>query len=336
MSSDGNSYESSADGDEGNPKLQAVNLFNVNGIVAVVTGGGSGIGFMIANALANNGAKRVFIAGRRLDVLNDAARRIGLANVMPLYCDVTSKVSLGSLVSLIEGDTGYVNVVFANAGIGESPPDSLVWVLDRQRSRPSWVGFPTDRLKIFVRIGGPNAPTPDARSMSLEQWAKANLEHPMEDFTSTFNVNVSSVWYTAMAFLPLLDRGNKVRNVTQSSQVVATSSIAAFNKAAPGGSAYGISKAAVVHMMKMLGTALPQWGIRANCMAPGLFPSEMADPIIARAGGPQSVPIPLGRIGDEEDMAGLVLYLASRAGAYLNGNTVLLDGGRLTCFPSTF
>ena len=44
--------------------------------------------------------------------------------------------------------------------------------------------------------------------------------------------------------------------------------------------------------------------------------------------------VPLGRMGDETDMAGQILYLASRAGAYLNGNTIVIDGGRLGLFPS--
>lgn len=71
----------------------------------------------------------------------------------------------------------------------------------------------------------------------------------------------------------------------------------------------------------------------------------MSAPIVHAAGGSLSghtgtIPIdkasvPLGRMGDEADMAGQILYLASRAGAYCNGNIVVADGGRLTTFPST-
>ena len=46
--------------------------------------------------------------------------------------------------------------------------------------------------------------------------------------------------------------------------------------------------------------------------------------------------IPVGRIGDDQDMGGAMLYLASRAGGYINGNIIVLDGGRLQTFPSTF
>lgn len=80
-------------------------------------------------------------------------------------------------------------------------------------------------------------------------------------------------------------------------------------------------------------------------MAPGLFPSEMSAPIVEAVGGDATtgglIPlnksvVPLGRMGDAQDMAGTVLYLVSRAGAYLNGNVTVLDGGRLGTFPSTY
>lgn len=69
----------------------------------------------------------------------------------------------------------------------------------------------------------------------------------------------------------------------------------------------------------------------------------MAAPIVSAAGGSMGggsvIPmdtsvVPLGRMGDDADMAGQILYLASRAGAYLNGNTIVVDGGRLGTFPS--
>lgn len=84
----------------------------------------------------------------------------------------------------------------------------------------------------------------------------------MDEFSRTFAVNATSVWYTTMAFLPLLDRGNKAGNLSWSSQVVVTSSIAGFNRKAPGGWAYGQSKAAATHAAKALAVVLPTWGIR--------------------------------------------------------------------------
>lgn len=76
-----------------------------------------------------------------------------------------------------------------------------------------------------------------------------------------------------------------------------------------------------------------------------MFPSEMSAPIVQAAGGDikcsgDLIPVdkgmvPLGRMGDAEDMAGQILYLASKAGSYCNGNIILVDGGRLTTFPTT-
>lgn len=72
-----------------------------------------------------------------------------------------------------------------------------------------------------------------------------------------------------------------------------------------------------------------------------VFPSEMSEPIVQRfgggSGGPGPIPremVPLGRMGDEKDMGGTMLYLASRAGAYCNGAVIIVDGGRLGTFPS--
>lgn len=280
--------------------LSAANLFSVSGLVAVVTGGGSGIGLMITKALAANGAAKVYILGRRLSVLQEAAASTGNPNVVPVTCDVTSVEALKAAVAQIEQDAGFVNLVVCNSG-----------------------------------IGGPAGVRPKPET-TLDEFISANLAAPIEEYTKTFAVNASAVWYTTISFLKLLDAGNARRNVEQKSQVVAVSSIGGFNKINTGGFAYGQSKAACTHLIKQLSVALPQWDIRANVICPGLYPSEMSAPILAKAGPIVKGQIPLERVGDEQDMAGAILYLASRAGGYCNGTVVVTDGGRLTTFPSTF
>lgn len=180
---------------------------------------------MLAKALAQNGAAKVYIVGRRREVLDAAAASAG-PNVIPLQCDVTSKDSLKAAAEFIEKDSGYLNLLVCNSG-----------------------------------TGGPQV-QPLKPETSVEDWASQNFDVPFEAYVGTFATNSASVWYTTMAFLRLLDQGNKKGNVEQTSQVIVTSSISGFNKKAPGGWAYGQSKAAATLAVKQLSVALPQWNIR--------------------------------------------------------------------------
>ncbi|KAH6951552.1 hypothetical protein DER45DRAFT_587321 [Fusarium avenaceum] len=286
-------------------ELNAASLFTVDGLVAVVTGGATGIGLMMVKALLQNGAAKVYIAGRRKEKLDEVASSLG-ERVVGVQCDVTSKSDLQGIATQIEKETGYINLLVCNSG-----------------------------------IGGPQV-IPLTPETSLEDWAKSNFDTDFDAYVNTFAINTASVWYTSMAFLGLLKKGNEKGNVEQTSQIIVTSSIAAFNKKAPGGWAYGQSKAAAVSAAKQLAVALPQWNIRANCIAPGLFPSEMSEPIVKLysddSGQPGAIPtsmVPLRRMGDEKDMFGTFLYLASRAGGYCNGTVIVVDGGRLNNFPTT-
>ena len=213
--------------------IDAATLFAVNGLVAVITGGGTGIGLMMAKALALNGAHKVYIVGRRKEVLESAAKESPHGNIIPLVGDVTSKESLQAVVQKVREDTGYINVLIANSG-----------------------------------IGGPQCAGITAET-SLEDFQKKLWDMSFEDYNKTFTVNASAVWFTVVAFLGLLDAGNKKGNVEQKSQVIATSSIGGFNRNVPGGYAYGQSKAAATHMMKQLATALVPYNIRSNVLAPG-------------------------------------------------------------------
>jgi NAD(P)-dependent dehydrogenase (short-subunit alcohol dehydrogenase family) len=258
---------------------------------------------MITRALALNGAKRIYIIGRRPDILHRAAQSINPDIVIPLAGDVTSEDSLLAAAKHVEKDTGYVNLVIANAGtMGPRPL--------------------------------PTATTP------IAQYRAHALSTPMHDFNDVYAVNATSVYYTSLAFLELLDAGNK-HSPNIHSQIIATSSIGGFSRLSGASFAYSSSKAAVTHMVKMMSTAFVPFGIRCNVLAPGLVQSELAAGVISKLGeGAKGVidvnVIPAGRTGDEEDVAGAVLYMASRAGAYLNGSVVVMDGGRLGVLPSTY
>jgi NAD(P)-dependent dehydrogenase (short-subunit alcohol dehydrogenase family) len=91
--------------------------------------------------------------------------------------------------------------------------------------------------------------------------------------------------------------------------------------------AYSASKAAVHHLTRVLAMQLAARGITVNAVAPGPFESKMMAETLNRFRDAIIAGCPLGRIGEPEDMAGVVIYLASRAGAYVTGAVIPVDGG---------
>ncbi|KAF2719228.1 NAD(P)-binding protein [Polychaeton citri CBS 116435] len=291
--------------------MNPANLFSVKDMVVVITGGATGIGFMMTQAFALNGAAKVYIVGRRKEKLDEAAKASPHGNIIPVVGDVTSKESLCNVAEEVKKDAGYVNLVICNSGMMISP------------------------------IGVKSTEVP------LEEFAKSALQQKTEDWNTNFATNSTSIMFTTFAFLELLDAGNKKGNCAgRHSQVLVTSSIAGYSRQTGSNMAYASSKAAATHMVKHLSSTLAPYAIRVNAIAPGLFPSELAGGLISNGNPtkkdtseegafPRSF-IPAERTGRPEDIAGTVLYLASPAGAYLNGNITVIDGGRVGQLFSTY
>jgi len=352
-------------------------LFGVEGQIAVVTGGGTGIGLMISTALENNGAT-VYIIGRRLDVLEKAASQHSRhGRIIPLQGDITSRDSLLSVAQTLKARHGYIDLLVNNAGIARNLlPSRLPSPLDdidrsTEESIPSIKSF----QDVLWNTGGPTG------------------------FAETFETNVTAIYYTTVAFLELLHLGNLRRgalppilaslteqrslcddassaqesgqespsatppaayyslppsppgavlplpgNVAPpipsavspvpsppqpTSQVITISSSGSFRVDARVLSiSYTLAKHACTHLGKLLANILADWNIRSNVLCPGVWPSEMTNqqhltPALL------SKSVPLGRAGTLSDMAGPVLFLAGRAGAYVNGAVWLIDGGRV-------
>lgn len=304
-------------------------LFRVDGLVAVITGGGTGIGRTMTLALATSGARHVFILGRRPEPLQETASQHPDI-IIPIPCDVSDKASIQAAVNEITKRTtddkspgGFVNLVISNAGaFGQGH-------------------------SLLSESGEGRASIAEIRQRLFD-------EADMGAFTNTLHVNVTGALFTVYALLELLDAGNK-RSVagqtegiavpTVQSQIVTVSSVAAFLRGSPAAASvspsYGASKAALMHCTKQLSTMLGPFGIRANVLAPGLFPSDMAAGLIGDRKPEEEAPeyvsfIPAKRFGADEDMAGTILYLASRAGAYCNGMVLTPDGGRMSMGPATY
>ncbi|KAG7088767.1 hypothetical protein E1B28_012733 [Marasmius oreades] len=317
-------------------------LFTVEGLVAVITGGGTGIGLMMATALENNGAT-VYIIGRRFDTLQKARReRSRFDNIIPIQGDITDRDSLLQVVQTIKDRHGYIDLLINNAATARNLyPHPLPRPFQES---PSLESIPSP----------PPSPScsqkpPSIRAFQTSLWDSGSPE----DFADTFATNVTGVYYTTVAFLDLLHQGN-IRKQPQefnpidggpppplhSSQVLSVSSSGSF-RVDPKilSMSYTLSKIACTHLGKCMANLLAPWGIRSNVLAPGVWPSEMT---MAQAANVKLDPyalaasVPLKRAGTEEEIAGTILFLASRAGAYVNGAVWLVDGGRVGTVASCY
>jgi NAD(P)-dependent dehydrogenase (short-subunit alcohol dehydrogenase family) len=275
----------------------------------------------MTKALDANKVSKIFILGRRENALQETISQTTNGTVIPIQCDITSKESLETAYNAVAAQTTHVDLLIANSGV-MGPP-----------------------MK-------PPQPAEDGSLPPLSQLRDELFNIPMEEFNTVMNVNVTGSYYTVLAFLPLLEAANKRRPAPQedvlaapTAQVIITSSIAGFSRKVPFSFAYNASKAATTHLVKMLSTAFAYYGIRVNGISPGLYSSDMADHIF-RASGIQgraisdgSFPkemIPATRGGSEEDLAGLIVWLASNSGGYINGNILLTDGGRISVAPAVY
>jgi NAD(P)-dependent dehydrogenase (short-subunit alcohol dehydrogenase family) len=161
-------------------------------------------------------------------------------------------------------------------------------------------------------------------------WGAPLDDYPLDGFDKVLRLNLRSVFAVTQALLPLLEQR---ATVADPGRIITIGSIDGI-VTSPGESyAYGASKAAVHHLSRNLARQLAPRNITSNVIAPGPFSSKMMaflldDPVKRRE---VEAGVPLGRIGSLEDMAGAAIYLASRAGAYATGTTLVVDGGSSSC-----
>jgi NAD(P)-dependent dehydrogenase (short-subunit alcohol dehydrogenase family) len=230
--------------------------------------------------------------------------------IFPLPGDVTKLDSMRHCAEYIRAREGYINVLITSAG----------------KMIP----------KQFTDVTGFD---------SVEKWSEYFLSIPMEDFTSTMNLNVSAAFYTAMTFLPLLDAGNKDLTYKPSSQVISMGSVGGYFRRMGAAIGYGASKAAVRQVALACATQFAPFNIRFNIIALGGYRSEFTEQhhffqkTNPRAEEDGAVPTsfnPTGHAGREYNCAGVVLYLTSPAGDYCNGSIMLADGGQMSQVPATW
>ncbi|GIU89954.1 MAG: hypothetical protein KatS3mg010_1053 [Acidimicrobiia bacterium] len=158
-------------------------------------------------------------------------------------------------------------------------------------------------------------------------WGAPIEEFPASAFDKVLDLNVKAPFFLTRALLPLLQ---KAATPDDPARVVNIGSIDGIQVPALETYSYSASKAAVHQLTRHLARRLGPMNITVNAVAPGPFESKMMAETLRVAGDAIAKSSPLGRIGRPDDMAGVAIYLASRAGAYVTGAVIPVDGGIAT------
>ena len=248
-------------------------LFSIEGKTALVTGGSSGIGAMIARGYVEAGAK-VYIASRKKEVCEEVAAELSEAGTcIALPADLRDEAQCNRLADEVAEREGKLEILVNNAG--------------------------------------------------------ANWGEPMESFPDAawdrvLGLNVKAIFNLTRRLVPTLEAAGSPEDPAR---VINIGSIDGIKPPALETYAYSASKAAVHHMSRVLAAKLAPRNITVNAVAPGPFQSKMMNATLEQFGEGIAKTNPLRRIGEPEDMAGIAIYLASRAGAYVTGAVIPVDGG---------
>ena len=190
--------------------------------------------------------------------------------------------------------------------------------LDGIDSLAAALGESESRLDVLVNNAGVS-------------WGASIDEFPESGWDKVFDTNVKGVFFLTQRLLPLLEAGATAETP---SRVINIGSIDGIRTPAFDTVSYGPSKAAVHALTRQLASKLVRRNILVNAIAPGPFPTWMLSTGVGTGGDVEGTDwaalgrtMPRGRVGTPEDIAGLAIFLASRAGAFTVGEVITCDGG---------
>jgi NAD(P)-dependent dehydrogenase (short-subunit alcohol dehydrogenase family) len=244
----------------------------LDGKIAVITGGNSGIGLATAQRFVQEGAY-LFITGRRQSELDKAVKQIG-KNVTGVQGDVSNLADLDRLYDTVKQQKGRIDILFANAGVADVAP----------------LGSITE-----------------------------------SHFDKIFSINVKGLLFTVQKALPLFQDGGSI---------ILTSSVGG-SKGFEGVSAYSATKAAVRSFARSWTVDLKHRKIRVNAVSPGMISTPMlsgqgmglSEEQVEQFKKSVLNNVPLGRVGNPDEIAKAVAFLASDDSSYITGIELFVDGG---------
>jgi NAD(P)-dependent dehydrogenase (short-subunit alcohol dehydrogenase family) len=242
----------------------------LEGKSAVITGGSSGIGLATAKRFVSEGAY-VFITGRRQKELDAAVSEIG-KNVTVIQSDVSNLADLDKLYNTVKEQKGHIDILFANAGIGE-----------------------------FAPLG----------------------EISEEHFDKIFGINVKGLLFTVQKALPLFQDGS---SIILNASIAASKGIEAF-------SIYNATKAAVRSFARTWTVDLRHRKIRINAVSPGPIDTPAIEGLVEDKEQVEQLKknlitaVPMSRMGNPDEVAKVVSFLASDESSYITGIELFVDGG---------
>jgi len=253
-----------------------MDLFDLTGKTALVTGGTRGIGMMMARGLLQAGA-RVCISSRKADACAAAEAELKqYGQVRAIAADLSTETECLRLANEVGAQEQALHILINNAGT---------------------------------------------------TWGAPLAEFPASGWDKVLDLNLKSPFFLTRACLDLLAAAG---TQDDPARVINVGSIDGLHVAGLPTYSYAASKAGLHHLTRVLARELGPLNITVNAVAPGPFESKMMAATLDAHGDAIAAMSPLGRIGRPDDMAGVAIYLSSRAGAYLTGAVIPVDGGIAT------
>ncbi len=252
--------------------------------------------------------------------------------------NVSDLFSIAGKVALVTGGSRGIGLMIAR---GYVEAGAKVYISSRKREVCDETARQLSAIGECISIPADLSTTAGCRHLADEIKAReqtlhilvnnagANWGAPLDEFPEAgwdkvMDTNVKGIFFLTQQLIPLLEAAGRPGDPAR---VINIGSIDGIKAPFVDNYAYSASKAAVHHLTRVLAVKLGERGIAVNAVAPGFFESKMTEWLLDNFQEKLEADCPLKRTGAPADMAGVAIYLASRAGAYVNGAVITVDGG---------